>query len=305
MRAFSWKKLYHNLKRKVSCRVEYGVELKKHTSFRIGGKAKIMVFPASEEDIIKTLFYIKDVQYYVLGSGTNVLACDEDYEGVIIKLTDYIGIAQVNDLIEVLSGTPLSQLCIYYKNASLSGVEKLFGIPGTVGGAVVMNAGANGGEVSESVIGILAYSGGKISYYTNEECKFSYRSSIFRKDFIILKAFLKFSKGNKQEIEKRMNEYINKRKDSQPLGFSSAGSIFKRKGDIIVSKMIDCEGLKGYNINDAEISKVHAGFIVNKGNATCKDVLAVIDFLKKYFIRKGIELEEEVCFLQNGCWRFR
>jgi len=300
MRELSWRKLYHILKCKFACKVEYGVELRKHTSFHIGGKAKIIIFPETQEDIIKALFYLKNTAYYILGSGTNVLACDEDYEGVVIKLTNYRGITKANDLVEVLAGTLLSQLCIYYKNSSLSGVEKIFGILGTVGGAVVMNAGANGGEISDSVTGVLAYSKGKICYYPKKECKFSYRSSVFKNNFIILKIFLKFSKGNKEDIEKQMNEYINKRKSSQPLGFSSAGSVFKRKGDIIVSKMIDCKGLKGYNINDAEISKVHAGFIVNKGKATCKDVLALIDFLKKYFIRKGIELEEEICFLRNN-----
>ena len=117
-----------------------------------------------------------------------------------------------------------------------------------------------------------------------------------------MKVFLKCERGDKEKITQAMRSSLEKKKQTQPLNQPSAGSVFKRKDNIIVSKMIDCEGLKGYNINDAEISTKHAGFIVNKGNATCKDVLALIDFLKKYFIRKGIELEEEICLMQNDYW---
>lgn len=294
-----WNKIYRALKKELNCEVKKEVELKKHTTFRIGGKAKIMIFPTSQEDVIKAFFLIRELPYYVLGGGSNVLACDEEYEGVVVNLRQFSGIAPVENGVEVLAGTSIAQVCKYYERNSFTGMEKLFGIPGTIGGAAVMNAGANGGQLSDIVIGVLAISDGRIKYFSKEECLFGYRQSVFKKDAVILKVFLSCKRGDKEQITKTMKESLEKKISTQPLNQPSAGSVFKRKDNIIVSKMIDCEGLKGYNINDAEISTKHAGFIVNKGNASCKDVLALIDFLKKYFIRKGIELEEEICILQN------
>lgn len=297
-----WNKVYHTLKKELACDVKKHVKLSQYTTFRIGGNAKIMIFPHTQEDVIKAFFLIRDLPHYVLGGGSNVLACDEDYDGIVLNLREYSGITQAGNMVEVLSGTSIAQVCRYYEKNSFTGMENLFGIPGTIGGATVMNAGANGMQMSDLVQGVLAIYDNKIRYFSKKECEFDYRHSVFQNECIILKVFLSYTKGNGEQISQKMKEVLDKRVKTQPLELPSAGSIFKRKDDIIVSKMIDCEGLKGYNINDAEISTKHAGFIVNKGNATCKDVLALIDFLKKRFIRKGIALEEEICFLRNDRW---
>lgn len=277
--------------------IEKGISMSEQTSFRIGGKADIFVCPATIEEIVKTLQIVRHVPHRVVGAGSNLLVSDKGFRGVIINLTRYFkGINLVSNMVEVSAGTLLSELCVFCKEYSFTGLESLFGIPGSVGGCTYMNAGANGSEIADHIHQVLVVKNGKLLYLSKKKCGFSYRHSEI-KDCVVVKVFFVFEKGDKEEILRLMKATINRRALTQPLNYPSAGSVFKRKDDIIISKIIDVDGLKGYNINDAEISKVHAGFIVNKGKATCSDVLTLIDYIKTHFRKKGIEIEEEIEFL--------
>lgn len=277
--------------------------LSKHTSFKIGGKAKFLVKPKKLEEIIKTYLLLTEshVPFYVLGNGTNVLASDNGFNGVIIKLDNYAGIENVEGIIHVLSGTSLSKVVNYVNELGLQGMEDGYGIPGTIGGAVIMNASAYNYETSHFVLGVLAIIDGKITYLKNEELQFSYRNSIFKnyKDAIILRVDLKFDKvADSEELKKRSAEIMQMRINNQPLNYPSAGSVFKRINGVIVSKLIDEAGLKGYTVNDAQVSTKHAGFIVNLNKATCNDVISVIKHVKQVIFEKhGLQLEEEIKYI--------
>lgn len=273
-----------------------------HTSFKIGGEADFLVLPKTLEEFVRLALFLKkqNIPYYVLGNGTNVLASDNGFRGVIIKTTNYKGITKNDLVLEVLTGTSLSRVGAFAQIEGLKGLEEGAGIPGTIGGAVIMNASAYGFETKNVVLGVLALVEGKIKYFTNEECEFTYRNSVFKnyENCIILRVDLVLSAGNAEELKQTREEILLKRKTNQPLNWPSAGSVFKRLDGVIISKLIDEEGLKGYTINGAQVSEKHGGFIVNIGDATAKDVKELINYIKAYMKKKhNLELQEEIKYL--------
>lgn len=269
--------------------------LKNHTSFRIGGKAKFVVMPSSFEELINLLMYLnkKNVKYYVLGNGTNVLASDNGFKGVVIKLTLLNQIRLYKTYLQVFCGASLSAVCLFLRQHDLGGFEDAFGIPGTIGGAVKMNASAYNFETGKLVLGVLAIVDGNVKYLNHDECGFGYRKSMF-KNAIILSVDFAITKGCNA---KRMEEVIALRKTFQPLNLPSAGSVFKRADGVPVSKMLDELGFKGKSVGGAKVSEKHAGFIVNFNNATEHDVKKLIAEIKaEVYKTKGIILEEEIKF---------
>ena len=269
--------------------------LKNHTSFRIGGKSKFVVMPSSFEELINLLMYLnqKNVKYYVLGNGTNVLASDNGFKGVVIKLTLLNQIRLYKTYLQVFCGASLSAVCLFLRQHDLGGFEDAFGIPGTIGGAVKMNASAYNFETGKLVLGVLAIIDGTVKYLNHDECGFGYRKSVFE-NAIILSVDFVITKGCNA---KRMEEVVALRKTFQPLNLPSAGSVFKRADGVPVSKMLDKLGFKGKSVGGAKISEKHAGFIVNFNNATEHDVKKLIAEIKaEVYKTKGIILEEEIKF---------
>lgn len=279
--------------------------MKNHTSFKIGGLADVFIKVNSQEELVQSINYAKNknLPITIIGNGSNLLVSDNGIRGLVIKIDiQKLQIERKEKCVYVTlgAGNKVMALATNLKKEGISGFEEFSGIPGTIGGAIYMNAGAYGKEMKDIVISTKCIDlNGNIIELTNEEQKFSYRSSIFNKNnFIILETKIKLNYGKKEEIQEKMNQYSKKRKDSQPTEELSAGSSFKRKDEIIVAKLIDECGLKGYKIGGAKISEKHAGFIVNTGNATAKDVIDLIEYVKKKINEKyNIEIEEEIKFI--------
>ena len=277
--------------------------LKNHTNFKIGGDAKFVCFPSSQREFIKLVKFVQnnDIDFYVLGAGTNVLCSDNVFDGVIIKLSKNLKKCKVKKNIVIAdAGLNLFALNKILAKNSLKGLEFSYGIPGSVGGAVFMNAGANENAVGNYIKSVKVFDGKRVFSLKQSECDFSYRHSIIKqKGYVVLSAKFEFEKGIQAEIEQKQQEYYQKRISTQPYEMPCAGSIFKRldNGKKPVSKMIDELGLKGKNQNDAEISTIHAGFIVNRAKATCKDVLFLIEYIRKEIksnFNEDLELEIEL-----------
>lgn len=277
-------------------------DMKKHTSFKIGGKADIFVKVQTEGELFKVLKVALNcnIKTTIIGNGTNVLIKDTGIRGIVIKI-DFKELKidkRENDcIIEVGSGYPLAALARKLYNEEISGFEFASGIPGTIGGAIKMNSGAHGKEIKDiNVKTICLNERNEIIELTNEEQGFTYRNSIFSKNkFIILKSVFKLEYGLKKEIKEKMDEYSTYRKEKQPVEFPNAGSTFKRGKDFITAKLIDDAGLKGYSIGGAQVSEKHAGFIINKGNATADDVIKLISYVQKVVKSKfDKEIESEI-----------
>ena len=287
-------------------KIIYNEPMKNHTSFKIGGNADLFVSVKTIEELKQALFYAKQkhIPITIIGNGTNILVSDSGIRGIVIKIDiQKFDLKEENEHLEITvgSGNKMMALATQLKNQEISGFEQLSGIPGTIGGAIYMNAGAYGKEMKDIVISTKCMNTeGEIIELSNKEQKFEYRSSIFNnKDYIILEAKLKLQKGKKEDIEKQMKEYLNQRKEKQPLEYPSAGSTFKRQEGIITAKLIDECGLKGYKIGGAMVSEKHSGFIVNTGDATAKDVLELIKYVKdKVYEKYGVEIEEEIKLVQ-------
>lgn len=270
----------------------------KHTSFKIGGKADYFVKAETVEQVKKVQEYAKNnnIPLYVIGNGSNILVTDKGIRGIVLKID--IQKIEINDTeVNVGAGVKVMGLAQTLLKENLTGFEELAGIPGTIGGAVRMNAGAYGKEIKDICIEtVYMDEQGEIKKFSNDEQKFSYRHSIFcEKKYIILETKLKFEKGNESEIKSKMNELLQSRKEKQPLEYPSAGSTFKRNENYITAKLIDECGLKGYMIGGAQVSEKHAGFIINRKEATAKDVLDLIEYTKrKVFQKFNVEIEEEV-----------
>lgn len=279
--------------------------MKNHTSFKIGGPAEFYIKIKSVEELRKILEFAKNenIKVTIIGNGSNVLVPDEGINGIVIRtnLKD-INIENKdskNVEVTVSDAVPIGFLAQKLLKEEITGFEELSGIPGTIGGAILMNAGAHGKEMKDIVTEIVAMDyDGKMYKFTNEEAEFSYRHSKFCSgEYIIIQAKLQFKKGNKEEIKAKMAEYVQYRKEKQPIESPSAGSTFKRGTDFITAKLIDEAGLKGYSIGGAKISEKHAGFIINTGNATAKDVLDLAKYVtdKVYEkFNKKIELEIKI-----------
>lgn len=276
--------------------------MKKHTSFKIGGTADYFFKATTLEELQNIIKFakIKEWPITIIGNGSNLLVTDKGIRGLVIKIDiNKLKIEKKDKfaVVEVGAGNKLMALATKMKDEELSGLEGLSGIPGSVGGAVVMNAGAYGKEMKDVVLSTTCMDkNGKLYTFSNEEQEFSYRNSIFqKKDYIIIETKLKLEYGKKDEIQKRMEEYFKSRKEKQPIEYPSAGSSFKRQEGIITAKLIDDVGLKGYKIGGAQVSEKHAGFIVNYNNATATDVINLIDYIKeKVYSKYGIKIEEEI-----------
>ncbi len=277
--------------------------MKNHTTFKIGGNTPAFIEPVSTEQIkiIVNLSKKYSVKILCVGRGSNMLISDSGIDMAVIHFGENFNkITKDENSINVLSGATLISLCNFAKENSLAGLEFAYGIPATVGGAVYMNAGAYGGEIS-NVIKSVTYldEDGEIHTKAKEELDYSYRHSYFKnKNCIILSTDIALSDGNKDEISALMDDYMNRRKTKQPLNYPSAGSTFKRPEGAFASALIDRCGLKGYSVGDAQVSEKHAGFVINKGSATANEVKQLMEDVKKIVFEKtGFTLEPEIIVL--------
>lgn len=295
-------------------RIKYNEPLANHTSFNIGGPADVFVTVENEEELAKAINFAKaeNIRYFLLGNGSNVLASDEGFRGIIIKLAGDFNVATVDgEIIKAGAGITLSKLAGLAMNSSLTGLEFASGIPGTLGGALFMNAGAYGGEMKQIVTKVKVLKNistanntdcegcGAIIELTGEEMQFGYRHSILKeKNYIALSCEMKLEKGDKETIASYMRELALKRKEKQPLEYPSAGSTFKRPEGYFAGKLIEDAGLGGYTVGGAQVSEKHKGFVINKGGASAKDVKELIDHVIKTVKDKdNVTLEPEVLFL--------
>lgn len=273
--------------------------MKKHTTFKIGGNADILILPYTLEQIIECIQICEqnNIEYYVIGNGSNLLVSDKGFRGVIIKLfKNFNKIDLDKNIIKVQSGATLSAIAKKAYDNSLKGFEFASGIPGTIGGGVCMNAGAYGGELKDVIKQVTVLEDNKVTILNNKECEFEYRNSkILKNKLIVLEVLIELEQGNKDEILAKMKENNKIRNEKQPVEYPSAGSTFKRPPNNFAGKLIMEAGLAGKTIGGACISKKHCGFIINNGNATCKDVLELADFACKQVKDKfNINLEKEI-----------
>lgn len=304
-------------------KILYNEPMKKYTTFKVGGPAECLIKISSKKDLKEILKFANEnnIQITVLGNGSNVLVQDKGIKGItlIIKIEKIEIENQAENLnnnkgknkeensgnnntkvkIKLGAGEKIAKVGIKFSKEGLTGFEEISGIPGTIGGAVKMNAGAHSREMKDVIktVKCLDYYGNEKTF-TNEEMNFGYRTSILKTEkYIVTEVEIELDKGNSEEIKEKMDMYKEKRKNSQPLEYPSAGSTFKRGEDFITAKLIDEAGLKGTKVGDAEVSRKHGGFIINKGNATASDILELVQIIKnkiyeKY--QKKIELEVEV-----------
>jgi UDP-N-acetylmuramate dehydrogenase len=298
----------------VNCKKKFDEPMRNYTSFRIGGDADLLIFPEGIDDL-KDIFYIcrnKKIKLFVLGFGTNLLIKDGGIRGVVINLRK--GFRDIRDIefkseiqnpkseirVVAAAGAGLQTLVSFALKNELSGMEFAVGIPGSVGGAVFMNAGARDGEIKDVVKSVkILTDDGEVKVLRREDIGFSYRHSDFPGGSAVLEADIVLKKGNRKDIKKKMELLIADRKSKQPLSSYSAGSIFKNPpGEVSAGRLIESAGLKGFSIGAAVVSEKHANFIINKGNASAADVLKLIEIIKeRVFANTGISLEEEIKIL--------
>ena len=284
-------------------KILWNVPMKNYTTFKIGGEAECLLKIDDEKILQEILQFAKEnnIPLTILGNGSNVVISDEGVEGIVLLIQfQDIQISQEDEKIEVKvgAGYKIAKLGQYLCKNSIKGFEEISGIPGTIGGAIKMNAGAYRKEMKDIVKSVKCMDyDGNIREFTNEELEFSYRKSIFKQQaYIILEAVLELQRGEISEIKEKMDEYAKYRREHQPIEYPSAGSTFKRGEDFITAKLIDEAGLKGYTIGGAMVSTKHSGFIINKGNATAQDVMQLIKYIKEKIrekYNKDLELEIE------------
>lgn len=275
--------------------------MSRHTSFRIGGTADFFALPESAEEVKKIFMLCKEysVPITLLGNGSNVLASDAGIEGVVISISDKMSKIEIcGEDIFAGAGVMLSKLSNAAAREALSGLEFASGIPGTLGGAIVMNAGAYGGEMKDVIkaVGVMD-SDGNVFEIPAKDAGFGYRTSVFSK-YLVLYGKMRLKKGKQDEIKAKMAELNAKRKEKQPLNFPSAGSTFKRPEGYFAGKLIEDAGLKGYRVGGAQVSEKHSGFVVNVGGATAKDVKTLIEDVQKKVKRDfDVVLEREIKYI--------
>ncbi|RGD75047.1 UDP-N-acetylmuramate dehydrogenase [Anaerofustis stercorihominis] len=273
--------------------------MKKHSNFRSGGNAKFYLTPKTVDEFVEVVKYLKenDEKFIVLGRGTNILVKDGGLKETVVSTFKMTGYEINGEVITANAGTPLALIANKALASSLAGFEFAGGIPGSLGGGVFMNAGAHGGEMKDVLIDVTVFdtNDDKVKVLNPEDLDLKYRhSNIEEKGYIVLSANIQLHKGNKEEIKANMDEFKEYRTRTQPSD-PSAGSTFKRPEGYISAKLIDEAGLKGYHIGDAGVSEKHAGFVINKSNASTKEILDVIDYVKKEVYNKyKVKLEEEV-----------
>ena len=275
--------------------------MKNVTSFHIGGSADFFVRPTSVNEILEILKIAKDYSYpvFVMGNGSNLLVSDKGIRAIVIQLTDNFNkLTKIDDYtVEVDAGMSMTSLSKYFLENSLEGFEFACGIPGTLGGAVTMNAGAYDSMMSNVVTEVIALDKDmNLKKISNENMKFSYRNSIISKDnMVVLTVRIRLLKGIYDDIKAKMDDYTYRRTSKQPLSAYSAGSTFKRPEGHFAGKLIQDSGLKGIVMKNAAVSSIHSGFIINTGNATCEEVIDLITFVKQVVSNKfNVMLEEEV-----------
>lgn len=281
--------------------VRTGEHMNIHTTFRIGGCADYYVQPSSIEELQSLIQFLNksDIEYCVIGNGSNLLVSDKGIRGVVIQLSDtFDEVEYIDDVtVKVMSGMMLSRLGNKLADKGLAGFEFATGIPGSVGGAVRMNAGAYGGEIKDIIVSadVLDRSGRLISL-SRDELELGYRTScIAAMDYIVVSAVFRLQKGDTDTIKALIKELAVKRRAKQPLEYPSAGSTFKRPQGFFAAKLIEDAGLKGVSVGGAMVSEKHSGFVVNTGNATAKDVCMLTDMVKdKVKQQSGVDLELEV-----------
>ena len=278
-------------------------KMSRHTTFKTGGPASLFIRPDSLEQLKKVVALLKraEVSYFILGNGSNLLVSDKGYDGAIISTDKFTDIRLEDEkTIYAEAGVKNSAIAAFARDNSLTGYEFAAGIPGSLGGAVIMNAGAYGGEMKLIVKEVRALSPqGEIIRLDNEALRFDYRTSALKgKDFIVISALLELEKGDTDEISAQINELALKRKEKQPLEYPSAGSTFKRPEGYFAGKLIEDSGLRGYTVGGAMVSDKHCGFVINKGEATSKDIYTLILNVQNTVYEKfGVRLEPEVILL--------
>ncbi len=271
--------------------------LRKYTSFRIGGPADFYLEPVDKFDLIEIVRYFRklDYRFMIIGKGSNLLISDSGFRGAAINLEEGLGkVRTESDLIVADAGVRLGKFVDYCIQQEKSGVEMLAGIPGTIGGAVIMNAGAYGGEISDHLVEVEIYRDDAIKKIDKAEAGFSYRKSGFGRD-VVLNASFKLPQGSLSQLLQRRRELLLKRNQSQPLNLPNSGSMFKNPQGTFAAKLVEEAGLKGKQIGGAQISERHGNFIVNEGGAKASDVLDLVKLARKKVMEKsGIKLELEV-----------
>ncbi|WP_394272949.1 UDP-N-acetylmuramate dehydrogenase [Butyricicoccus sp.] len=276
--------------------------MSRHTSFRIGGPADLLVSPKSERALCSCVQAARaaGLPLTVLGNGSNVLVHDEGIRGVVLCIgSDYADMQVEGTRITAQTGALLSVLSNEAQRAGLSGLEFAGGIPGSLGGALFMNAGAYDGQMADVVVSSRYYDAqtGKIETLTGTEHAFGYRASTYKghPDWIALSAVMQLAEGDPAAIRAKMDDFAGRRRDKQPLNYPSAGSTFKRPAGYFAGKLIQDAGLMGYTVGGAQVSEKHAGFVINRGGATCADVLALMEHVQNEVLRQfGVQLEPEV-----------
>lgn len=277
--------------------IKLSERLAKYTSLRIGGPADCYLEPADKDDLVNVIKYIQRnrIPFFIIGNGSNVLISDEGFRGMVINLEARVNRLEAQgDTVMAEAGVRTPRFVDFCIQRSLAGNEMLVGIPGTIGGALIMNAGAHGGQISDFLVDVEVYREGNVIRVTKERGEFTYRRSGFGRD-VILSAMFRLSPGNKEELMRRRREFLVKRGQTQPLNFPNSGSMFKNPPGTYAAKLIEEAGLKGLRKGDAQISDVHANFFVNLGRASATDVLDLMRIAgKKVHEKFNITLEPEV-----------
>lgn len=301
----NFEKIY-NLALSVGCKAEYDVPMSAYTTFKIGGNARLMVTPVSDEGLAAVVKCCKDegVEPFILGNGSNMLISDNGLDRVVINMCrPNASVWLIDDeTIECDAGITMVKVCNFALENNLSGLEFAFGIPGSAGGAAYMNAGAYGGEMKDVLLSCNYIDlDGNAGALSGDELGLGYRTSAFEHNgFIITSLKIKLHKGNRDEIKSKMFELLQRRKDKQPLEYPSAGSTFKRPEGYFAGALIQECGLKGASVGGAQVSEKHAGFVINKGGATSADVMNLIKMVQETVLKeKGILLEPEVRLIEK------
>ncbi len=293
---------YNNNENKIEIR--QNEPMSRHTTFRIGGSAALFLIPQTVGALTDLCGMIRETgaRYYILGNGSNLLFDDSGFDGAVVSMGALTGICVEGNRITAESGAQLMNVCKKSRDAGLAGLEFAYGIPGSVGGAVYMNAGAYGGETAHVLKESTYLDPSDLTVHTIplSEHKYGYRESIYKhSNFIILSAIFELHEGDTEEIGAMMNDYMNRRITKQPLDYPSAGSVFKRYPGRFTGQMIEEAGLKGYTIGGAQVSEKHAGFIINRGGATAADVLALVEHIKNVILEQfGCALECEMIYVK-------
>ncbi len=273
------------------------------TSFRIGGAVSVTAYPKTEGALCALLRYLKteEIKHSVLGNGSNVLVSDDGYDGVLVITTKLADVTFDGNFVTVGAGKSITATASAAQREGLSGLEFAYGIPGTIGGAVAMNAGAYGGEIRDVIVSAECYDAetDSVVTLTKDELALGYRDSVIKhRPLTVISARLELIPGDRAEIQSKMTDLMGRRRDKQPLEYPSAGSVFKRYPGYFTAQLIDEAGLKGCRIGGAEVSVKHAGFIVNVGGATAEDVKALVELItSKIEELHGIKIERELIYM--------